>query len=378
MELDRRMLRVSWDAWLSHDNSPRVGPWWLAWVWTLLFCAVLAAAFTVLGFFAFGREGGGWRGAADWLRWYGRNLVVTLTIGVLIHVMFDLARATVAPPERVLAWRGWQRTAFFAGVPMLGVAFGWPLGVALAGADVRAWLLRGDAFDAVAGSMALSLLITFVLHQFFSAKADRLEAERRATEAQLRLLQAQMEPHFLFNTLANVASLIDHEPAKARAMLGAFTDYLRASLRGLRRDEGTLADELALAEAYLRVQQGRMEARLAWRIEADDTLGRAALPPLLLQPLVENAVHHGLEPTIAGGTVSVSARARDGRLEIEVRDDGRGLGAPSRRGAGVALANIRQRLFARFGTEAALDLAPAEPGTRARLVLPLRFAPEEP
>ena len=199
-------------------------------------------------------------------------------------------------------------------------------------------------------------------------------AEKRATEAQLRLLQAQIEPHFLFNTLANVVALIDHEPAKARQMLGAFTDYLRASLTGLRRDVGPLADELALAEAYLRVQQSRMEERLRFVIEADENVRAALLPPLLLQPLVENAVQHGLEPTLDGGTVRVQARAEGGELVIEVHDDGRGLHAPPRKAAGqrrgagqhprTAGATLRQR-------PPAWRSSAADPGTVARLRLPL-------
>ncbi len=157
-------------------------------------------------------------------------------------------------------------------------------------------------------------------------------------------------------------------------MLSAFTDYLRASLTGLRRDAGPLADELALAEAYLRVQQSRMEDRLRFRIEADEAARQVPLPPLLLQPLVENAIHHGLEPQLDGGSVIVQARVAGDRLVIEVRDDGRGPAAPSRKGAGLALANIRERLAQRFGDAASLVLEPATPGTRAVLTLPLQGA----
>ena len=129
----------------------------------------------------------------------------------------------------------------------------------------------------------------------------------RANEAQLRLLQGQMEPHFLFNTLANVISLIDADAPRAKHMLEALTDYLRASLGGLRHDDSTLAAELDLARRYLELMQTRMGDRLRFEIDVDEALGRAALMPLVLQPLIENAVKHGLEPQVDGGTVRVTA-----------------------------------------------------------------------
>jgi len=374
MMIDRQRLRESWHSWLSNDNGPRSGPWWMAWMWTLAFSALLAVVFTILGFIAFARGEGSWGDVGAWLYWYGKNFTVTLVISATIHLLFDLARVTVAPPARVCAWRSWQRTVFFSGVPLLGVAIGWPAGVWLAGSDMTVWIGSREGKNIIAGTVFMSVMITFLLHHYFSAKAQRIEADRRATEAQLRLLQGQIEPHFLFNTLANVHSLIDHDAAKAKAMLGAFTDYLRASLAGLRRAEVTVADELALAEAYLRVQATRMEERLHFRIEADDAARRATLLPLLLQPLVENAVHHGLEPQVEGGSIAVRARAEGDSVVVEVRDDGRGLGMPARQGAGMALANVRERLAARFGGAASLTVVAAQPGTLATLRMPLSLS----
>jgi sensor histidine kinase YesM len=220
-----------------------------------------------------------------------------------------------------------------------------------------------------------ALMITFILHHWFAARAREVEAERRATEAQLRLLQAQIEPHFLFNTLANVQSLMDHDPAKAKQMLASFTDYLRASLTSLRHEDSPVAQELDLASSYLQLLRSRMEDRLRFSIEADEAAKAQRLPPLLLQPLVENAVVHGLEPSIEGGRVAVSARLADRQLVLEVHDDGLGPEAaprPSRKpGHGVALANIRERLQARYGSAARLEIEPAHPGTRARITIPL-------
>jgi sensor histidine kinase YesM len=157
-------------------------------------------------------------------------------------------------------------------------------------------------------------------------------------------------------------------------MLASFTDYLRASLGTLRAEHSTVANELELAQSYLQLLQARMEERLRFSIEADEATRAQPLPPLLLQPLVENAVVHGLEPSIEGGMVQVRAEVVDGALRLEVKDDGRGIDAPPRpgkRGAGVALANVRQRLATRYGSAATLELLPGQPGTLARITIPL-------
>ena len=380
--ITRTLLAASWQSWISNDNRDRAGPWWLQWVWTLLFCMGLAVPFTVLGFFAFARGEGAWRNLAGWAYWYGKNLVVSLTIGVVIHLLFDITRQWFATPTRVARWKNWQRTVFFSGLPMLGVAIGWPLGVQLAGSDVTVWIGSREGNNIIIGTVLMSVMITFLFHHFFAAKAKQVEAERRATESQLRLLQAQIEPHFLFNTLANVQSLLDHDLPKAKQMLQSFTDYLRASLTTLRGDHSAVAQELALAQSYLELLQARMEDRLRFSITADDAARTQPLPPLLLQPLVENAVVHGLEPSIEGGSVRVSARVEGAHLVLDVQDDGRGPDAPARRsgtgagssrpGAGMALNNIRQRLLARYGPTATLSISATHPGTLARITLPLQ------
>ena len=379
MHIDRTLLAASWQSWVSNDNRHRTGPWWLQWVWTLLFCIGLAVPFTVLGFFAFARGQGDWHNLAAWAYWYGKNLIVCLTIGVVIHLLFDITRHWFATPARVARWKNWQRTVFFSGLPLLGVAFGWPLGVLLAGADVTVWFSNRASDNIIVGTVLMLVLSTIVIHQVFATKARQIEAERRATESQLRLLQAQIEPHFLFNTLANVQSLMDHDLQKAKQMLQSFTDYLRASLTTLRGEHSPVAQELLLAQSYLELLQARMEDRLHFSITADAAASAQPLPPLLLQPLVENAVVHGLEPSISGGSVRVSARVVGAQLVLEVQDDGRGPDAPARRsgkpGAGMALSNIRQRLLARYGSAATLQVSAAHPGTLARITLPLQSTP---
>jgi len=363
--------RSSWRSWIGSDLD-RTGPAWMQWLWTLLFAAGLALVFSLIGLASHSDSWAGtWPDAGLWWRWYRVNLAITLTISVLIHLMF----ATLIPlvgPGRIRRFGNGQRALFFSGIPILGVLIGWPLGIWLVSEAAVGWVRVNPA--ELASSAVVGAVFSFVVFLVFNAKQRQVVAEKRATEAQLRLLQAQIEPHFLFNTLANVQALIDHEPAKAKQMLTAFTDYLRAGLSGLRRDAGPLADELALAEAYLRVQQSRMEDRLHYVIEADEKVRAALLPPLLLQPLVENAVQHGLEPALAGGTVRVRARIEGDEIVIEVHDDGLGPEAPRRRppGNGVALANIRERLAQRYGDAARLEIGAADPGTLARLRLPLQ------
>jgi two-component sensor histidine kinase len=323
MKIDRKMLRRSWESWVS-VNLEVSGPYWLQLMWTALFSAALALGVTVMGFAIHADSLADWLRANRWLFWLGRNLVVSLVIGYAIHGLFELVGRLVGP-ARICRFTALQRVLSCGGIPIVALGAGWPLGIWLAAGTVR----RDGDIGPVATAAAIALLVTFVTYHWFGAKARAIDAERRATAAQLKLLQPQIEPHFLFNTLAHVHSLIDQDAAKARAMLGAFTDYLRASLGGLRRDEVTLGEELALAEAYLRAQATRMEERLRFSIEADEATRRTPLLPLLLQPLVENAVLHGLEPQLEGGSVSVRVRTEGDAVVVEVRDDGRGPDAPA-------------------------------------------------
>jgi hypothetical protein len=208
--------------------------------------------------------------------------------------------------------------------------------------------------------------------------AARLRAEtveRQALQAQLRLLQAQIEPHMLFNTLANLQGLIALDPDRANTMLDQLIQYLRATLGAARSESTTLADEFAAMDAYLGLMQVRMGERLAYRLELPAALRGAKLPPMLLQPLVENAIVHGLEPKIEGGEVRISAEARDGLLDLRILDTGLGLGQSSHGGGGVGVATTRERLRVLYGERAGVLITPAQPqGTLVRLTLPLEIA----
>jgi signal transduction histidine kinase len=204
------------------------------------------------------------------------------------------------------------------------------------------------------------------------ARAERLqrvEQEALASRTQLALLQAQIEPHFLFNTLSNVVGLIETQPTVARTMLLDLTALLRTSLARTRQPMVTLGEELDLLRAYLGIMTVRMGSRLDWQIDAAPDVLTARLPPLLVQPLVENAIRHGLEPKADAGRLSIRCQRRGDMLDIEVTDNGLGFGGDINDGTG--LANVRQRLAATCGSESSLSLT-AHPagGIIARLRLP--------
>lgn len=196
------------------------------------------------------------------------------------------------------------------------------------------------------------------------------EGERRAIEAHLKLLQAQIEPHFLFNTLANVGSLIDSDPGLAKQLLERLNDWLRVALARARSQRATLGDELDLLENYLQIMKIRFGERLRWRIEVPDLARRAPFPPMLLQPLVENAVRHGIEPKLGGGEIRIRTHGDAAGWRVEVSDSGSGLAAASHAG-GAGLANVRARLTSLFGAAGSLTLnGNAAGGTTATLAWP--------
>ncbi len=204
------------------------------------------------------------------------------------------------------------------------------------------------------------------------AEAERHLLSRQAVEAELKLLQAQVEPHFLFNTLASVQYLVETDPKQANVLLGHLVGYLRAALPELRARSSTLGREIALAEAYLSILRMRIGPRLAFAVEVPQDLRDHAFPPNLLISLVENAIKHGVEPSADGGTVKLAAHRDGDAITVSVTDTGRGLVPQSGRvGEGVGLANVRERLAALYGPRGRFTLEPATPrGMRATLSVP--------
>ena len=209
-------------------------------------------------------------------------------------------------------------------------------------------------------------------------EAEISDINRQITEARLQALQAQIEPHFLYNTLANVQALTEFDPPAANAMVGHLIQYLRAALPKMRESTSTIGQEVELVRAYLNILKMRMGARLEFGIELPDDLARRPFPPMMLPSLVENAIKHGLEPQRDGGRIDVIVRrvtGVDGReqLRVEVRDTGRGLSnLPPMAGGGVGLTNLRERLKALHGDGARFTLEANVPkGAIASIEVPL-------
>ncbi len=230
-------------------------------------------------------------------------------------------------------------------------------------------------------SFFISLAITLTWRARFGAlereaamarERERLQAiERQAAQANLRALQAQIEPHFLFNTLANVVGLIHPDPDKAKLMLEQFIGYLRATLAANRELQTTLGQEFETMQNFLSILQIRMGDRLQVNIALPPTLRDAQVPPMLLQPIIENALRHGLEPKIEGGEVALSAVRNGEQLEITVSDTG--LGFRNSQSNGIGLKNVRERLqhlYEGAGSLRIEDNAPS--GTRITISIPYR------
>ena len=200
-------------------------------------------------------------------------------------------------------------------------------------------------------------------------KIKRLTSEKKAVEANLKLLQAQIEPHFLFNTLSNVLSLLDTDSEKGKSMLVDFIQYLRASLSKIREQRATLGHEMEMIQAYLNIFKVRMGDRLQYKIDLPENLKTTAFPPMLIQPLVENAIKHGLEPKIDGGKIFIKGEAKDGRLRLEVIDTGDGF--KGEKNSGMGLSNVRERLQSLYGNSGRLILEENQPsGMKAVIEVP--------
>jgi two-component sensor histidine kinase len=312
------------------------------------------------------------------------TLVISQCIGFCIHVTFDCFHRFTSYDWRQSLPK-WLLTALHFAIPIGGVFAGYGLAFALKGKNFYSLLVsypRAGALILLVGLLAAFINYLVMDGQTRSLRSEAEEArskaeatalQKQASDAELRALQAQIEPHFLFNTLANVQALIDYEPTKARQMLESFIEYLRATLDASRRTQGTLADEVAMLQRYLQLMEVRMGQRLhtVWDIEPD--LLSQPLAPLLLQPLVENAIKYGLEPKIEGGTITIRASRSGNRVRVVVQDDGVGLHQPSTarkpasNGSGTGLKNVLARLQSTRGESATLVLSQAAPGCQAIL-----------
>lgn len=307
------------------------------------------------------------------------SLVYSYAISTGIWFLSDPLRIALhrwfgAGPPHYWAFSG--RTALYL---LLSVLLGYSLGTAAGDAfsGHSTWDLLQRSPRRFWAFLLWSLGVSCAFFFYFYQRERALELQRQATEARLRLLESQLEPHMLFNTLANLRVLIGIDPERATAMLDRLNDYLRATLAASRTDAAAghpLSTEFQRLRDYLELMAVRMGPRLRHTLTLPDELAACSVPPLLLQPLVENAIHHGLEPSVPGGAVVVSAHRAGAELVITVQDSGVGCrGEPP---AGFGLAQVRERLATAFGARARLqwDSRPGE-GTCVTLTLPLPPTP---
>lgn len=280
-----------------------------------------------------------------WLaRWVLQVLAVAVVMPLGTYAIYVLSTDTGAPPF----WNDKERLAGFA---MLSI-----FGVLLAPWAALAALVRQK--DALAR------------HQALAFDLERSELERQALDARLHLLQAQVAPHFLFNTLANVQALVDAGSPQAAAVLRSLIAYLRAAVPRLHEAATTLGQELELVQAYLELMHMRMPDRLQFALQVDQAALPLRCPPLTLLTLVENAVRHGIDPSEEGGRIDIGVRRHEGRCTVRVSDTGVGL-RPSGTGLGIGLSTLRERLQLIFGDDAWLCVSAQQPqGVCAELELP--------
>ena len=328
---------------------------------------------------------------------WDQNLVYSLAIGMVSWAVIEAGRITLARHEEGMWPRGWRGIALVAAGTLVGFGAGTLLG------DLWCQCSTWARWQATPGALATVLVITTlatVTASFFfysRGTARALQArialtERDAAEARLKLLEAQLEPHMLFNSLANLRVLIALDPTRAQAMLDHLIAYLRATLTASRATQHPLADEFDRLRDYLELMAVRMGPRLRYTLDLPDALRQVPVPPLLLQPLVENAIRHGLEPQVAGGHISVRASVQPRApgtpqapatqyLVLEVTDSGVGLGQGAHPATDTTasnthfgLAQVRERLATLHGSAGTLDLIAASAGgTSASVRFPLNI-----
>lgn len=266
---------------------------------------------------------------------------------------------------------------------------------ALAGAALVV-MFRGDPWDRLLeiaprvlmvtgfGVLLLLILPGFVLalarNRHYAVLAAKLQQEaeqarlaRELSETRLRLLRAQIEPHFLFNTLGAVQQLAEGGAPRAAELTSHLIDFLRASMSDMRCEQVTLATEFGLVDSYLRVMQFRMGERLRYRLDLPDAVAGVQVPSMIILTLAENAIKHGIEPSLRGGEIAVAAQEDGGAIRIRVRDSG--VGMSDTPGSGTGLENVRHRLRLAYGDGAVLALSEAEPGLLAEIVIPCKEQP---
>ncbi len=311
---------------------------------------------------------------------YAPGVLTSLLTGITIWAIVDLG-GHLFPSSAETGWP--QGLAGFA-LPVVGIAAGFLLGTVATDSFCVSLGWYGPGIPKGTDRWRSAILITTLAgiagtYYFYSANKRAYlerkmgEARRHADEARLKLLETQLEPHMLFNTLANLRALIGTDPRQAQEMLDHMIAYLRATLNGSRATTHSLEAEFERLRDYLELMSIRMGPRLQYSLQLPPELARHPVPTLLLQPLVENSIQHGLEPKVEGGRVTVSASRENGHLVLEVADTGVGPSGAAPAGNGFGMNQVRERLGTLHGAAAGVDFAAATGGgSRTTLRLPLQ------
>ena len=302
------------------------------------------------------------------------SLVYSYAISTLIWLFSDVSRFALRRLLKAAAPSYWPPAGRASLMLLVGIPLGYVIGTLIGDAysGHSMWAMLATDRKLFVGLSLSSVAISLAFVTYFYQRGHAEELKRQASQSQLMLLQSQLEPHMLFNTLANLRALITTDPKQAQAMLDHLVAYLRATLGASRQNLHSLQTEFDRVRDYLEIMTVRMGPRLRYTLDLPAALADAPVPTLLLQPLVENALLHGLEPKIEGGHISVSARLLDQHLVLQVQDTGCGLAEGFAVRSGFGLAQVRERLSTHYGAAAAFTLLKPDPtGTQARITLPL-------
>ena len=326
-------------------------------LYTVLFNTVIAIFLTVL------------------FKPFWHNFVYSQCIGILICTCVLMVYHLIKTENQLIRLLG-NLTAL-----LIGSAGGFFLGTYFIEKNPLDSIFHYDKFIT---TMSLGLIFGTIASYFFLSRArisqaedaiqeekiKRLTSEKKTAESHLKFLQAQIEPHFLFNTLSNILSLLDTDLAKAKLMLSDFTHYLRLSLAKTRESTTTIRQEMEMIKIYIDIFKARMGDRLRYKIKTDDHIEELSFPPMILQPLVENAIKHGIEPKVEGGEIVISVKKEMGFLKISIADTG--LGFIEHNNNGISITNIRERLDALHGNRARLKIIENIPcGTKVEIEVPI-------
>ena len=346
-------------------------------IYTLILNLMFAVTFTLLAYVFVAKIS-----LADFPRIFKYNFLLSNVVGFAFWIVLS----GLGPIIRFINLRSFWIVTLFYALLGTGIVTGsmWFFAFVTGRDGMLKWI---GSLEHVFTSFVVALVISLFMATMWTRRAEELTAqialaeererveaaERAAAEANLRALQAQIEPHFLFNTLANVTSLIHTQPDDAKRMLEDFIAYLRATLAATREARTTLGREFEMMKNFLSILQIRMGDRLQVDINLPNDLKDMTMPPMLLQPLIENAIKHGLEPKVEGGNITLKAERAGDQLRICVIDTG--LGFASNPSNGIGLKNVRERIEKLYGNAGSVSIEENQPsGTRVVLTVPYKVA----